>query len=156
MSHYTLWTQLARDPLAEEDDALMILEDDALFASDFAHRWPRVWKQLSGDSCWDMVFLGSLDHRELYQEAPAGGDTVRLGCFPRIHGGSATGYVLRKRGARLLTAIVDAWGLQQPIDMFLLDQACNLCIYQLRDPLVLANTKLFGTAVFGTSSDTEI
>ena len=91
--------------LSQDDDAHalhLILEDDVEFAGDFAERWADLGRRLKADYSWDLVHLGVLDDRNLYDDSPVEGvpGARRFSAAQRSFGAGAFAYVIRPRTAR--------------------------------------------------------
>ena len=104
LSHLKAWRLIS-----EDDDAHalhLILEDDVEFAGDFAERWAELGRRLKADYSWDLVHLGVLDDRNLYDDSPVEGvpGARRFSAAQRSFGAGAFAYVIRPRTARWLLA----------------------------------------------------
>ena len=104
LSHLKAWRLIS-----EDDDAHalhLILEDDVEFAGDFAERWADLGRRLKADYSWDLVHLGVLDDRNLYDDAPGEGGpgARRCSAAQRSFGAGAVAYGIRPRTARWLLA----------------------------------------------------
>ena len=103
--------------------------------------------------------LGNIDHRPFLDNShdyPLGSWLGKpysdlegfnwLQCRGRVNGGYLISYVIRKKAAKLLLShIQNNGGIQQPLDMFLLDAPCLIRMYMIQEPLFYTNSnKIFG------------
>ena len=130
LSHLKAWRLIS-----EDDDAHalhLILEDDVEFAGDFAERWAELGRRLKADYSWDLVHLGVLDDRNLYDDAPVEGvpGARRFSAAQRSFGAGAFAYVIRPRTARWLLAKAYDVGIQQAVDWWLVERFGELVAYK--------------------------
>jgi len=104
ISHASLWSYIAQSP----HDAVLVLEDDVVFNSDFALNWQQQWQQWQQDPLWSVGYLGgSWDNRLSWQESIKQLTLV------------ACSYVLRRRGAMELLATIRYKGFHTAADRFI-------------------------------------
>ena len=106
--------------LSSMHSSYLILEDDVTFVADFAARWRPLVARLADDHSWSVVWLGLLDDRDLYGDAPLsdaavfpGPGVAELGSAARTFGGGAFAYVIRRRTAVWLVEVRGACGAGQ-------------------------------------------
>ncbi len=158
MSHLYLWAALSNCVECQDDDYILILEDDVYPTSQFQSKFDNYLNVLNQDVSWDMVVFGNTDHRpnlDNIYDYPLGSWLGMqysglegfnwLQCRGRLHGGWLISYIIRKRTAKLLLShIQNNGGMQQPIDMFMLDSPCLIRMYMLQHPLFYTNSnKIF-------------
>ncbi len=159
MSHLYLWASLSNCEECQDNDYMLILEDDVYPTSHFQSRFDDYLNILNHDLSWDIVVLGNIDHRPYLDNShdyPLGSWLGKpysdlegfnwLQCRSRVNGGYLISYVIRKKAAKLLLShIQDNGGIQQPLDMFLLDAPCFIRMYMIQEPLFYTNSnKIFG------------
>ena len=158
MSHLYLWATLSNCVDCQDNDYILILEDDIYPASQFQSKFDNYLNVLNQDLSWDMIVLGNSDHRPNLDnpyDYPLGSwlGTQYSGlegfnwlqCRGRLYGGWLISYIIRKRAAKLLLSHIQKnGGMQQPMDMFILDSPCLMRIYMLQQPLFYTNSnKIF-------------
>ena len=134
LSHISLWRRIAE----ENEDPYsihLILEDDVVFDPLFLTKWNDLSRDLVQDLSWDLVHLGTLDDRDLYQDERVIYDDRlapyrRFSGVPRTFGAGAFAYLLRSRTARKLVNLVDSRGVQQAIDWWLVDLYDEIIAYK--------------------------
>ena len=130
LSHLAAWRAVAA---AADDHAMhLVLEDDAVFVDDFAAKWASLAPHLAADYSWDLLHLGVLDDRDLYDDAPlAEYDGVkRFSARQRSYGAGAFAYVLRPRTARWLLEAARDRGIQQAVDWWIVEKFDELVAYK--------------------------
>jgi len=120
----------------------LILEDDVELSADFAARFEATMRMANAHYGWDIIFLGVLDDRDMYGDAPAAWSCIPgnmpasppapspasgglkcllydLSSAGRSFGSGLFGYVLRPRAARALLRLAAVAPITQPIDWWL-------------------------------------
>lgn len=136
MSHYHLWEKASKLTYP-----LVVFEDDPIKCEDFLSRFSTVMNYLVRNDNWDLCFLGYLDDRPIYGDAEiASLPNVKIHQFnpvpARKHGGGTHGYVVSPKGAHKLLALVEKYGIPQPVDWFMIE--------------------MFGASVGGSSNPCDI
>jgi GR25 family glycosyltransferase involved in LPS biosynthesis len=122
LSHLAVWAELVSDPRLAEDDAVLVMEDDATFPSDFGQRWrAEILQGALLDARWDILFLGFSDDFPALASRPVGPGLRAFTHHSRSFGGGTFGYLIRRRGAGALLALARREGLSQPVDWFMID-----------------------------------
>jgi GR25 family glycosyltransferase involved in LPS biosynthesis len=106
LSHLNLWFELATSPSPSLPsgegntagavgalDYMMVFEDDAELAPNFAARWAEAEAFLAEDLEWDIVFLGYGDDRDLYGDEMVFPGVYRFSGDPRSYGRGTHGYL---------------------------------------------------------------
>jgi GR25 family glycosyltransferase involved in LPS biosynthesis len=145
MSHVQLW-KMAVETLEKDDDAILILEDDAVFYSpqkqhqqrrgsdggnhcdkSFDALFAQAWRELPKD--WDIWYLGFSDRGERIPVEGANSDDGNsdLEWFRPAYGFHTHAYAITKRGAERLLSRLPVVG---PLDVWLADnQWFDLHVY---------------------------
>ena len=138
LSHYALWQEAARS-----STYLRIFEDDIVLQPSFSRKY-RLVHQWMMENNWDVVFLGYLDDRPLYQdEKVIEFEDVHLHRFnpvpARAHGGGTHAYCISPSGARKLLDLVEKHGMSQPVDWFMIEMFSFLRCFKTLPHLVEPN-----------------
>lgn len=148
VSHISMW----KDALKSDKNSI-ILEDDVVLDDLFVEKFNKIYQNIKYDPRWDILYLGFFDDE--YGLTQYGDEFVHEGVMRfsnnmRLYGGGAFGYVLRPKGADKLIKLVNQFGVQQPIDHFMIDHFDTLCVYKTVPHLV--KSEFF----FYTRNDTDI
>lgn len=135
MSHIKAWRLIAEDP--DRHSMHLILEDDVEFAVDFEARWAVLGARLKADYSWDLVHLGVLDDRNLYDDYPVEGmnGVRRFSAAQRSFGAGAFAYLIRPRTAKWLLTKAYELGIQQAVDWWLVERFGDFVAYKAAPPL---------------------
>ena len=136
LSHVAAWRRVAASD-AGDHSLHLILEDDVEFDPDFFARWAALAPRLAADYSWDLVHLGVLDDRDLYDDAPLADyeGVKRFSGRQRSYGAGAFAYVLRPRTARWLLARAERDGIMQAVDWWIVETFDELVCYKASPPL---------------------
>ncbi|KAH8060689.1 procollagen galactosyltransferase [Aureococcus anophagefferens] len=151
LSHLAAWKAVAA---AADDHAMhLVLEDDAVFVDDFSAQWASLAPHLAADYSWDLVHLGVLDDRDLYDDAPLAeyGGVKRFSARQRSYGAGAFAYVLRPRTARWLLDAARDRGIQQAVDWWIVEKFDELRQQRVLRPGPAAPRRGAGAADFAAS-----
>lgn len=105
-SHIEVWKLIANGDVP----SVLVLEDDVVFAPDFANGLASTWDELS-DSDFDLLYLA---YRDVSQDHASGGRHAVRRHTPGIW--EAAGYVLSKEGAQKL---LDSLPVRGPVDLWM-------------------------------------
>jgi GR25 family glycosyltransferase involved in LPS biosynthesis/glycosyltransferase involved in cell wall biosynthesis len=149
LSHLSIW----KDLLKIEDGICLILEDDVRFCEGFYGQLVEACGWLDvGRKDFDLVLLGYQCWPEHAFEDSVQHQASQL--FPmewhRYLGGTYA-YLISSTGARRLLELVDAFGIQNGIDWFIMGKAQHLNVLQCVPHIVTTTL-----AVPGTSTDSDI
>ncbi|KAH8069922.1 procollagen galactosyltransferase [Aureococcus anophagefferens] len=94
--------------------------------------WASLAPHLAADYSWDLLHLGVLDDRDLYDDAPLAeyGGVKRFSARQRSYGAGAFAYVLRPRTARWLLDAARDRGIQQAVDWWIVEKFDELVAYK--------------------------
>ncbi len=146
LSHLSVWESIANG----DDQACLILEDDARLSDDFERRLRGVSSDLhQRHPDFDLALLGySSWEAETLQVAgatpPASG--VRPMRWERYLGGSYA-YLLSQRGAQRLLSLVERDGVRNAIDWFVMHHREELAAFECDPPIVLSPSMAHGVKV---------
>ena len=136
LSHYTLWTNIAKDTNRDDNEFTLIVEDDCRFPDDFKQQIKEIYEELSKSNVWDqtdMIYLYCLgdckpglptDFFSLYGKCSSFWygkknpiklpDHYKLSVanFPNV----LTGYLINRRGARKLVEQLNHEKLNYHVD----------------------------------------
>ena len=142
LSHYNLWKRLAADP---DVGSYLVLEDDAVLGSGFLEKWEGIASLVPSDT--DLVFLGGVlpPNRAIL---PMVTEPVNA-AFARIKqhnlfGGPpkrylhfcAYSYIITKRGAAKLCALIAQRGIFTSIDHMMVNHGDSLLNIYFTTPLL--------------------
>ena len=148
VSHISMW----KDALKSAKNSI-ILEDDVVLDDLFVEKFNKIYQNIKHDPRWDILYLGFFDDEyglTHYGDEFVHDGVMRFSNNMRLYGGGAFGYVLRPKGADKLIKLVNQFGVQQPIDHFMIDHFDTLCVYKTVPHLV--KSEFF----FYTRNDTDI
>ena len=142
LSHYGLWKKLRDD---EESSAYLILEDDAKFSKEFQEQWLSMSKEIPAD--YDVILLGGVlpPNKEALPHVtePVNGSFARVkqhnlfgGTVRRYFHFCAYSYILSRRGAAKLCALIDKEGIFTSADHMIVNHGDSLLNIYFTTPLV--------------------
>jgi GR25 family glycosyltransferase involved in LPS biosynthesis len=143
LSHIQLWKQTILLP--KENQYTRIFEDDIVLVPDFLERFSLINSFLQENQDWDLLFLGYLDDRPLYNDhliatKSMGNIFQAIHKFnkkaSRLHGGGTHAYCISQKGANKLLNLIDKFGINQPIDWFMIEMFSFVNAYKCIPQLV--------------------
>ncbi|KAH8082960.1 procollagen galactosyltransferase [Aureococcus anophagefferens] len=126
LSHLAAWKAVA--PAADDHAMHLVLEDDAVFVDDFAAKWASLAPHLAADYSWNLLHLGVLDDRDLYDDARSRSTAASSGS-PRgavLRRGRLRSRVRAAHGALVSTRP----GIQQAVDWWIAEKFDELVAYK--------------------------
>lgn len=132
LSHINLWKELANS----DYDYYLILEDDIIFAKDFPYHYNYLLTEI-GNTVYPFIFLGltnpsrNVIEKNTLEIIPFNNDDVWGGAF---------GYIIYRDLAKYFLEYIDKYGLQYPIDVFIMEQHKNYNIQMFEtSPLIISS-----------------
>lgn len=125
-SHLSIWRRVANG-----DECVLVLEDDADFAPSFGKRFDDAWADLAAvaPDGFDVLYLSFRPVDSGFRFDPCSSLTVR----PRSGIWWMSGYVLSPRGAQRL---LDALPIVGPVDQWMNHQFERLEVFATKEPLI--------------------
>ena len=130
LSHLEIWKTIANG-----NENVLILEDDAVFDKEFRRKFFIVQQLLSENNWWNVCHLGSHDDQPIYDDPILTKmDDMEIKLWnpfpPRRHGGGLFGYIVSPLGAKRLLEKSKQYGMSLAVDWFIVEVMKDLVMFK--------------------------